>query len=177
MEPTDYIQLLSRWGHIIPAVILVGGAIFMNTVLIPALGESEDASEVKDKVKRTWAKVIMVCAGIIIVSGFYNAYVAFKGDPKPTPVYHAAFTVKLVLVGVVFYISSLLSGRSEVAIEFQKKERRWGKINMIAAIAVVLCAGLMQVAPRVARNTSIPAAETAPSELPTTPNATPFANE
>jgi len=177
MEPTDYIKLLSRWGHIIPTIILVGGAIFMNTVLIPALGDHKDASEVKGRIKRTWAKVIMVCAGILIVSGFYNAYVAFKGDPKPSPIYHAAFTLKLILVGIVFYISSLLSGRSEVAIQFQKKERRWGKINMIAAIAVVLCAGLMKVAPRIDRNTAIPSTETIPSESSAMPESTPPSNE
>ena len=153
MEPTDYIKLLSRWGHILPAVILVGGSIFMQTTLIPALKDSDDANDVKGKIKRTWAKVIMICAGIIIISGFYNAYIAFKGDPKPTPVYHAAFTAKLILVGIVFYVSSLLSGRSEVAIKFQEQEAKWGKINMMAAILVVLFAGLMNVAPRVAGDT------------------------
>ncbi len=152
MEPTDYIKLLSRWGHILPAVILVGGSIFMQTTLIPALKDSDDANDVKGKIKRTWAKVIMICAGIIIISGFYNAYIAFKGDPKPTPIYHAAFTAKLILVGIVFYVSSLLSGRSEVAIKFQEQEAKWGKINMMAAILVVLFAGLMNVAPRVARD-------------------------
>ena len=125
----------------------------MQTALIPALKDSEDASEVKGKIKRTWAKVIMICAGIIIISGFYNAYIVFKGDPKPTPIYHAAFTVKLILVGIVFYVSSLLAGRSEVAIKFQENEAKWGKINMMAAILVVLFAGLMNVAPRVARDT------------------------
>ena len=72
MEPTDYIKLLSRWGHILPAVILVGGSIFMQTTLIPALKDSDDANDVKGTIKRTWAKVIMICAGIIIISGFYN---------------------------------------------------------------------------------------------------------
>ena len=122
MEPADYIKLLSRWGHILPAVILVGGSIFMQTTLIPALKDSDDANDIKGTIKRTWAKVIMICAGIIIISGFYNAYIAFKGDPKPTPIYHAAFTAKLILVGIVFYVSSLLSGRSEVAIKFQEQE-------------------------------------------------------
>ncbi len=153
MEAADFIKLLSRWGHILPAVILVGGAIFMNLVLIPALKTSDDAAEVKGRIKRVWAFVIMICAGIIIVSGFYNVYIVFKADPKPSPIYHAAFTVKLILVGIVFYVSSLLTGHSEVAIKFQEQEAKWGKLNMIAAILVVLCAGVMKVAPRIPRNT------------------------
>ena len=151
MEANDYINLLSRWAHILPAVILVGGAIFMNLVLVPALQNCDSADDVKVRIKRTWAKVIMICAGLLIISGFYNAFLAFKSDPKPTPIYHAAIGIKLVLVIPVFYISSLLSGRSDVAIKFQENEAKWSKINMLAAIAVVLCAGLMKVAPRVAR--------------------------
>ena len=75
-----------------------------------------------------------------------------RAIPKPTQVYHAAFTAKLILVGIVFYVSSLLSGRSEVAIKFQEQEAKWGKINMMAAILVVLFARLINVAPRVARD-------------------------
>ena len=39
-----------------------------------------------------------------------------------------------------------------MAIKFQEQEAKWGKINMMAAILVVLFAGLMNVAPRVARD-------------------------
>ncbi|MBA61918.1 MAG: hypothetical protein CMJ76_06075 [Planctomycetaceae bacterium] len=146
MESTDYIKLLSRWAHIVPAIILVGGSIFMNLVLIPALGESDDAREIKNRVKRKWAKAIMISAGLIMISGFYNAFLAYKGDLHP--LYTGAFVIKLVLVAVVFYLSSLLTGRSEEALKFQQHEVLWGKINMFAAIMVVLCAGLMKVAPR-----------------------------
>ena len=72
MESIDYIKLLSRWAHILPSIILVGGAIFMNTVLIPALRDNSDATQVQGKVKRTWAKVIMIC-----------------GSPRAVPTHHS----------------------------------------------------------------------------------------
>ena len=175
MESIDYIKLLSRWAHILPSIILVGGAIFMNTVLIPALRENSDATQVKGKIKRTWAKVIMICAGIIIISGFYNAFLAYQGDLHP--LYTGAFVIKLVLVAVVFYVSSLLTGRSEEALKFQQNEVLWGKINMLAAIAIVLCAGVMKVATRDLPSKTDTTATTTPTVAPPTPAAAPFANE
>lgn len=146
MESTDYIRLLSRWGHILPAIVLVGGSIFMNLALIPALQKSDDGQEIKTRVKCTWAKAIMISAGLLIISGFYNAFLAYQDDLPA--LYTGAFAVKLVLASIVFYVSSLLTGRSEEALKFQQNEVLWGKINMYAAIVVVLCAGLMKVAPR-----------------------------
>ena len=52
MESIDYIKLLSRWAHILPSIILVGGAIFMNTVLIPALRDNSEATQLQGKIKR-----------------------------------------------------------------------------------------------------------------------------
>ena len=175
MESIDYIKLLSRWAHILPSIILVGGAIFMNTVLIPALRDNSEATQLQGKIKRTWAKVIMICAGMIIISGFYNAFLAYQGDLHP--LYTGAFVIKLVLVAVVFYVSSLLTGRSEEALKFQQNEVLWGKINMLAAIAIVLCAGVMKVAPRALPSKTNPPGTTTPKVEPTIPTVAPFTNE
>jgi hypothetical protein len=62
--------------------------------------------------------------------------------------YHGLFGLKLILAFSIFYISSLLAGKSDAAQKFQEKEAFWGKLNMYAAIIVVLLAGGMQVVPR-----------------------------
>ena len=42
----------------------------------------------------------------------------------------------------------MLAGKSDAAEKFQEKEAFWGKLNMYAAIIVVLLAGGMKMVPR-----------------------------
>ena len=149
----NIIPLISRWMHILPAVVMVGGAIFTQLVLCPSLDGNDPENAVKQQVKRKWSKVIMICALLLLLSGVYNTILAF--DEKPGGMYHGLFTLKLVLVFAIFYISSMLAGKSDAALKFQEKEALWGKLNMYAAIIVVLLAGGMKMVPRA------PAKETA----------------
>mgnify|MGYP006437805143 CR=1 FL=1 len=142
----NVIPLISRWMHILPAVVMVGGAIFTQLVLCPALAGNDPENAVKQQVKRKWSKVIMGCALFLLLSGLYNTMVIFGGDDPPVGMYHGLFGVKLILAFSIFYISSLLAGKSDAAQKFQEKEAFWGKINMYAAIAVVLLAGGMRTA-------------------------------
>lgn len=142
----DMISLISRWLHILPAVVMVGGAIFTQLVLCPSLDGNDPENAVKQQVKRKWSKVIMICASLLLLSGVYNTILAF--NEKPGGMYHGLLTVKLVLVLSIFYISSMLAGKSDAALKFQEKEALWGKLNMYAAIAVVLLAGGMRMVPR-----------------------------
>ncbi len=149
----DMISLISRWMHILPAVVMVGGAIFTQLVLCPSLDGNDPENAVKQQVKRKWSKVIMICASLLLLSGVYNTILAF--DEKLGGMYHGLLTLKLVLVFAIFYISSMLAGKSDAALKFQEKEALWGKLNMYAAIIVVLLAGGMRMVPRA------PAKETA----------------
>ena len=151
----NIISLISRWMHILPAVVMVGGAIFTQLVLCPALDGNDPENAVKQQVKRKWSKVIMICALLLLLSGLYNTMVIFGADDKPGGMYHGLFALKLVLVFAIFYISSMLAGKSDAALKFQEKEAFWGKLNMYAAIIVVLLAGGMKMVPRT------PAKETA----------------
>ncbi|MFP6588276.1 MAG: hypothetical protein VB814_11550, partial [Pirellulaceae bacterium] len=134
-----------RWMHILPAVVMVGGAIFTQLVLCPALDGNDPENAVKQQVKRKWSKVIMICASLLLLSGLYNTMGIFLAEEKPEGMYHGLFGLKLVLVFVIFYISSMLAGKSDAALKFQEKEALWGKLNMYAAIAVVLLAGGMRM--------------------------------
>ena len=148
MDMETILTHLSRWLHILPAIVLVGGTIFINVILQPALDTHEAEDNVKSQIKRKWSKVIMLCAMLLLISGFYNTYRAMTGDEKPGGFYHGLLGLKLVLVFGIFYISSLLAGKSEPAQKFQQKEVFWGKVNMIAAITVVVLAGAMKLTDR-----------------------------
>ena len=151
----DMISLISRWMHILPAVVMVGGAIFTQLVLCPALDGNDAENEVKQQIKRKWSKVIMGCALLLLLSGLYNTMVIFGADDKPGGMYHGLLALKIILAFSIFYISSMLAGKSDAALKLQEKEALWGKLNMYAAIIVVLLAGGMRMVPRT------PAEETA----------------
>ena len=63
----NIISLISRWMHILPAVVMVGGAIFTHLVLCPALDGNDTENAVKQQVKRKWSKVIMGCALLMLL--------------------------------------------------------------------------------------------------------------
>ena len=144
----NVIPLISRWMHILPAVVMVGGAIFTQLVLCPSLDGNDPENAVKQQIKRKWSKVIMGCALLLLLSGLYNTMVIFGADDKPGGMYHGLLALKLVLACSIFYISSMLAGKSDAALKFQEKEAFWGKLNMYAAIIVVLLAGGMKMVPR-----------------------------
>ena len=57
MEPTDYIQTTFTVGtHLIMAVILVGGSIFMQTILVQPSKTAMMPMTSKGTIKRTWAE-------------------------------------------------------------------------------------------------------------------------
>ena len=43
MDGTTLLNLISRWLHIIPVIIMVGGTLFLRLALLPALATSENA--------------------------------------------------------------------------------------------------------------------------------------
>ena len=62
----DYAGLLLRWFHILPAIALAGGVIFMRWPLAAASAELDEASRtsLQNALRGRWAKVFTVwCSG------------------------------------------------------------------------------------------------------------------
>lgn len=136
--------LVFRWLHIVPATILVGGTIFLRCAYQP----SEPSSEQSEKVRRRWAKLVMLSVALLLVSGLYNtAWISMKYE-FPGGYYHMLLGIKIVLALAVFFLVSVLSGRSELATKFRDKEKTWLNVTVFLAVAVVLVAGVMKMAKR-----------------------------
>lgn len=131
--------LAFRWLHILPAAILVGGTIFLRCAYQP----SEQSSEENEKVRRRWSKLVMLSAGLLLLSGLFNTLSIFKSFELPS-YYHALWGTKFLLALGVFFISSVLSGRSELATKVRQKETLWLNVNVFLAVAVVMLGGAMK---------------------------------
>jgi len=145
MDP-NVLPLISRWLHIIPAIILVGGTLFMRLALAPVASAAtgSPASELRESIRRKWAKWVMISTGLLLISGLYNAACKAMGFHLG-PTYNILLLVKIVLALAAFYLSAVLSGRSKKAIQFRESETKWLNILCGIMLAIVLIAGYMKM--------------------------------
>ena len=60
MEFEQIIALLFRWLHIIPAMIIVGGTLFLRLSVVPAAIEVGQADDFREAMRKRWAKLVMI---------------------------------------------------------------------------------------------------------------------
>ena len=73
MDLQEILGLVSRWLHIIPAIILVGGTLFMRYALVPAADESKATTELRESIRKRWSKLIMISVALLLLSGLYKS--------------------------------------------------------------------------------------------------------
>ena len=144
MDTLEIIGLLSRWLHVIPATLLVGGTLFMRFSLVPAANESNASSELRESIRRRWSKLIMISVSLLLVSGLYNSAMKAIGF-ELSMTYNILLLVKIVLALAIFYLTSVLAGRSEKAQKFRQREIYWLNILCALMIAVVMIGGYMKI--------------------------------
>ena len=159
----DYLNLAMRWLHIIPAIALVGGTIFMRFAVVPACEQLDDEQreKVQESVRRGWSRLLMPSILFLLISGFVNTANISMTYDFPGGYYMPLLAIKLVLAIAIFYIASLLAGRSEAASKFRQNQRTWLNINILLAVLLICIAGAMRLADR----------ETKPAESEKAPTA------
>jgi uncharacterized membrane protein len=147
MDGTTLLNLISRWLHVIPVIVMVGGTLFLRLALLPALAASENAElrdTVRESVRKKWAKWIGICTLLLLVTGLYNAY--FKAITyELSPLYNGLLLVKILLAFAVFYLAARLSGRSAKAVQMRQREIHWTNILCVLMLTIVLLAGAMKI--------------------------------
>ena len=147
MDGTTLLNLISRWLHVIPVIVMVGGTLFLRLALLPALAASENAElrdTVRESVRKKWAKWIGISTLLLLVTGLYNAY--FKAITyELSPLYNGLLLVKILLAFAVFYLAARLSGRSAKAVQMRQREIHWTNILCVLMLTIVLIAGAMKI--------------------------------
>lgn len=147
----DWVQVVFRWMHILAAITAVGATIFMRQALLPAIGSLPEANraEFHETVRSRWALYVHLSITFLLLSGAYSFFVAITGDRRPEPgLYHALFGVKFLLALAIFFIATMLVGRSEGAVRFRQRRSFWLTVNVVLALILVGISGVMRYIPR-----------------------------
>ena len=142
------LPILFRWMHILAAITAVGGTIFMRRVLLPTVSElpADTQQKVHDGVRARWAIPVHASIGFLLLSGLFN-FVGALQHHKGDGAYHGFFGVKFLLALAVFFIATMLVGRSPAAERFRQNRKFWLTLNMWLAIAVVCVSGVLRNLP------------------------------
>jgi uncharacterized membrane protein len=159
MEPIEIASLVLRWFHILAGMTAVGGMVFLRAVFVPAVGvlSDGDSRALDDQMRRRWSKIVAAAIGILLVTGLIN-YFIFRHLYVLPKWYHALWGVKFLIAMVVFFISSVLAGRSALADKFRGSIRLWLNLNILLAIVIVCLSGVLKSAKRVDKISPPPAA-------------------
>ncbi len=147
----DLIGFVSRFAHILAAITLVGGLFYICAVQSRALEEADesDAESSVEALRRRWARIVMLTTLFLIASGFYNLIATIKaakaGQIELAPLYHPLIGTKILLAFVVFFLASILAGKTEAARRFQQKSRKWLTMAVFTSIVIVALASALKV--------------------------------
>lgn len=142
------VDIIFRWLHILPAIALVGGAIFMRLAYVPGLRASgQPQDELREAVRSRWAKVVMASVALLLLSGLYNTAM-LSMTYTLGGLYMGLLSVKMLLALVIFYLASVLSGRSATAQKIRQSETLWLNVAVVLMVILVCIAGIMKVLPK-----------------------------
>ena len=170
------INVISRIVHVSTAIALVGGSVFMVFVLLPAAKQlsAEQHERLRGLVNKSWKRYVHVGILLFLVTGFYN-YFQQMPFHKKDGLYHGLIGTKIILALVIFFIASVLVGRSAKFEWMRVGREKWLKIIVLLAAMIVGMSGFVKVrGPKEKVAGAQPVGQpVAPSEVTTFPQTTP----
>lgn len=161
-DPLFPLLLILRYMHILGAIMLMGGTIFMRFGLAPAIAglDAQTRTNLHEQVRSRWSKFVMLAAGLLLVSGLANLGLAARYEYEPVfgMSYNMVVGIKFLLALPIFFFASLLAGRSATAKKFQANAVTWMNVNLVLALVMVLMGGVLKFVPRQPKAESLPAA-------------------
>src|SRR5262245_28296368 len=84
-DPLLPLLLVLRYMHILGAITLMGGTIFMRLALVPVVAtmESEARGHFHQQVRGRWAKFVALSAALLLISGIANLGLAARYQFEP----------------------------------------------------------------------------------------------
>lgn len=144
----EWLDVLSRWVHVLAAIALLGGSIFSRFVLLPSAADLTDAEHDKLRagVLGRWKRFVHGGIALLLLSGFYNYFRAIESHAYIKKLYHPLIGTKILLAFAIFFLASVLVGRSSAALALRKNARFWIGLIVLMGVVIVCISGYAKVA-------------------------------
>lgn len=132
----------------------MGGSVLLRLGLRPAVRELEveAGQRLHERLRPRWARLVMLASALLLVSGLANLALAGRYEYPPLlglrQGYHLVVGIKFILALPVFFIASLLAGRSPLAQRLQQRPEPWMNLALALALVMVLVGGWLRFVPR-----------------------------
>src|SRR2546429_2256966 len=126
--------ILSRWVHVMSAVLAIGGTFFMRVILPKGLAEADAASReaVFLRCRRIFKMLIHTCILLLILSGAFNSWLNWNDYRLNRPLMHGIWGPHMFLGLVAMAIAiALLPG---------KQPPRWHKTGPALNLGILFVA-------------------------------------
>jgi ribosomal protein L7/L12 len=143
----DLLQLIFRWTHILTAIVLAGGSIFMLLVLHPAAATAlsdEERGRLRAAVIKRWKMIVHLGVLLFLISGLYNYIVVLIPQHKKDGLYHGLMGLKILLALGVFFIAEAMAGRSKLAEKMRSQTPKFLGIAVSMILVIVLISGFLK---------------------------------
>ncbi|MEX2175858.1 MAG: hypothetical protein WD872_15950 [Pirellulaceae bacterium] len=173
-DPLFPLLLVLRYMHILGAIMLMGGTIFMRFGLAPVVAglDAKTKANIHEQVRTRWSKFVMLASGLLLVSGIANMVLYpmnYEIDTIWGMKYAMVTGIKFLLALPVFFFASLLAGRSATAKKFQANAITWMNVNLVLALILVLIGGVLKFVGRTPKTTEPNVAIATPADSNATP--------
>jgi putative copper export protein len=147
LNAATIVPLVSHILHIIGAVILVGGIVYLRTVVAPgaAPGEGDPVDRLYSGRRTAWARWVGIATGLLLATGIINIVLVMKTYPNLSGSYRAMLGAKIVLALVVMFLAAILAGTTPAALELRKAAQRWLTVALISGLAVIILASTLRL--------------------------------
>ena len=147
MGSMEILNVASRWVHIATAIVVLGGTVFIRYVLLPAAEPlPTDVHEgLRERVMGRWRIFVMAGIALFLLSGFYNYLAVAVPKHHGDKSYHALMGLKIVIAFAVFFLASVLVGRSARFEPLRRERKKWLLVLILLSFAVILIGSILKV--------------------------------
>ena len=138
----EVLVVLSRWLHVISAILAIGGAFFLRVVVPPALAEADAGSRenVLIALRKKFKMVVHVCVTLLLLTGVFNTWRSWGDYKLKTGVMHAIWGMHMLFGLAVMGISVTLLAKREPP----KNHRGMLTVNLVIMFLVVALASTLK---------------------------------
>ena len=124
----------------------------MRFALLPTVMQLDPNTKatIHQQVRIRWSKFVMLAAALLLISGIANLGLAARYTYEPVfgMSYHMVVGIKFILALPIFFVASLLAGRSSLAQKAQANAKTWMNVNLTLALVMVLIGGALKFVKR-----------------------------